>query len=299
VCRAYYVSEEKANIKELVVDVDDDGLFSPEVGNWADEKHTVVSLYARLFSTGMKNKWHERVYIDLYAGAGFNKVRGSNRVIAGSPIQALLLPDPFDKYIFCEADPGSLDALRQRVRRLAPLAKVRFIEGDCNQGIEKILDEIPAHSANHRVLSLCFVDPYDIGIKFASLQQLSVKFMDFLVLLALYMDAARNEDNYFKEKAVKIDDFLGRRDWRERWRNCQPEGAQFPRFLAEEFSHSMEGLQYRSQPFYKMKKIMFPDNNWPLYRLALFSRDALAYSFWDEVLKYSTNQLFLGGGAWQ
>jgi len=281
------------------VDVADDGLFTPEVGNWADEKHAVVSLYAKLFSTGMKNKWHERVYIELYAGAGYNKIRESSRVIAGSPILALLLPDPFDKYIFCEADPRSLKALEERVKRAAPYANVAFIQGDCNQRIDNILAEIPQHSTAHRVLSLCFVDPYDIGIKFATLNRLSVKFVDFLLLLALYMDAARNQDNYVREETVKIDEFLGRNDWREKWRAAQKNGLPFARFLAEEFSLSMEGLQYQPQPFHKMKKIMFPDKNWPLYRLALFSRDSVAYSFWDEVLKYSTAQLFLGGGSWQ
>lgn len=281
------------------MDVDDDGLFSPEVGSWADEKHAVVSLYAKLFSTGMKNKWHERVYIDMYAGAGYAKVRETSRFIAGSPIQALLLPDPFDKYIFCEADSTCLNALRVRVRRTAPSAKVAFVEGDCNQRIEEILAEIPAHSTNHRVLTLCFVDPYDVGVKFATLHRLSVKFIDFLVLLAIYMDAARNQENYVREEAIKIDEFLGQKDWRQRWKLEQTQGVQFPRFLANEFSRSMESLQYRPQPFYKMKKIMFPDKNWPLYRLALFSRDSVAYGFWDEVLKYSTDQLFLGGGSWQ
>ena len=45
------------------MDVDDDGLFCPEVGKWAEDKHSLVSLYAKLFSTGMKEKWEERVYI--------------------------------------------------------------------------------------------------------------------------------------------------------------------------------------------------------------------------------------------
>ena len=47
-----------------------DGLFCSEVGEWAEEKHSVVSLYAKLFSTGMKDRWDERVYIELYAGPG-------------------------------------------------------------------------------------------------------------------------------------------------------------------------------------------------------------------------------------
>ena len=85
------------------MDVADDGLFcSPPIGKWAEDKHNLVSLYAKLFSTGMKEKWEERVYIELYAGAGYAKIQHSTRTIAGSPIQALLLEDPFDKYIFCE-----------------------------------------------------------------------------------------------------------------------------------------------------------------------------------------------------
>lgn len=281
------------------MDVTDDGLFAPEVGSWAVEKHDVVSLYAKLFSTGMKNKWHERVYVELYAEAGYARIRDTPKWIAGSPIRALLLPDRFDKYIFCDANKKNLEALRLRVERTAPSADVRFIEGDCNEKVEEILTQIPAHSRDHRVLSLCFVDPFDIGIKFATLNRLSVKFVDFLVLLALYMDAARNQDNYVKEEATKINEFLGRDNWRENWRAQQLKGVPFQQFLAEEFSRSMEGLQYRNQPFYKMKKIMFPDKNYPLYRLALFSRDSVAYSFWDEVLKYSTDQMPLGDGSWQ
>jgi len=45
-----------------VARVVDDGLICREVGKWAEDKHGLVSLYAKLFSTGMKNKWHERVY---------------------------------------------------------------------------------------------------------------------------------------------------------------------------------------------------------------------------------------------
>jgi three-Cys-motif partner protein len=272
------------------VDVVDDDLFCPEVGEWAEEKHAVVSLYAKLFSTGMKDKWDERVYIELYAGSGFAKIRHSSRVIAGSPIRALTLEHPFDKYIFCEREPKELDALKKRVERIAPSRKVAYVPGDCNERVNDILDEIPAHSSNHRVLSLCFVDPFDIGIKFETLRKLSDRYVDFLVLLALYMDANRNIENYVREEAVKIDEFLGSRTWRDRWKSRQQQGMAFPQFLAEEFSSSMETLGYKPQPFYKMKPIKMPERNVRLYRLALFSRHPVAYSFWDQVLKYSTPQ---------
>ncbi|PYX17750.1 MAG: hypothetical protein DMG87_15505 [Acidobacteria bacterium] len=52
----------------------------------------------------------------------------------------------------------------------------------------------------------------------------------------------------------------------------------------------METLRYIGQPFYKMKEVKSPEKNLPLYRLALFSRHDRAYSLWNEVLKYSTEQ---------
>ena len=197
---------------------------------------------------------------------------------------------PFDKYIFCEKRARELDALRARVEQTAPSAKVAYILGDCNERVDDILAEFPAHSSGHRVLSLCFADPYDIGIKFETLRKLSNRYVDFLVLLALYMDANRNYENYVKEEAVKIDEFLGSRTWRETWKIKLQEGIPFPQFLAEEFSNSMQMLSFQPQPFYKMRPVTIPELNVRLYRLALFSRHPRAYAFWDEVLKYTTPQ---------
>src|SRR6266550_8394386 len=110
--------------------VEDDGLFCQEVGPWAETKHNLVSYYGRLFSTGMKNKWDRRIYIELYAGAGYSRIRETLRIVAGSPLRALLLPHPFDRYIFCEKDSVSIESLKVRVKRIAPRADVVFIPGD-------------------------------------------------------------------------------------------------------------------------------------------------------------------------
>lgn len=273
------------------MDVADDGLFrGKDVGRQSEEKHSIVSLYAKLFSTGMKEKWNERVYIELYAGPGHSKIRDTPRIIAGSPLRALALEHPFDKYIFCEANAKALDALRARVQKAAPSADVSYIQGDCNENVGEILTHIPKHSPGHSVLSLCFVDPYDIGIKFETIRRLSSRYVDFLILLALYMDANRNYENYVREEAVKIDEFLGSTTWRDSWKISQQTGTPFPQFLAEEFSRSMEALKYQPQPFYKMKSVAIPEMSVRLYKLALFSRNDRAYKFWDQVLKYSTPQ---------
>jgi three-Cys-motif partner protein len=182
----------------------DDGLVCPEVGGWTEEKHRHVSLYSTLFSSGMKDKWRTRVYVELYAGAGYSRIRGTSRVIVGSPLRALKVHDPFDKYVFCEEDLEKLNALKSRVRRVAPDANVNYVPGDCNKRTAEILAKIPTGSKDDTVLSLCFADPFDIGLKFETLRTLAARYIDFLVLLAVYSDANRAYKRYVMEDAVNF-----------------------------------------------------------------------------------------------
>jgi three-Cys-motif partner protein len=141
--------------------VSDDGLLCPEVGSWTETKHDYVSYYAKLFSSGMKRKWGKRIYVDLYAGAGYSRIRDTSNIMMGSPLRTLMLPDAFDKYVFCEEDPEKLAALKSRVWGINKTAHVRYIQGDCNEKVAEILAEIPPGSKKDSVLSLCFADPYD------------------------------------------------------------------------------------------------------------------------------------------
>jgi three-Cys-motif partner protein len=277
---------------EHSVPAKDDGLFFGEVGSWVEDKHRLVALYDSLFSTGMKNKWDSRVYIDLYAGPGLLKIRDTNKFIWGSPILALGVKDSFDKYIFCENDAESLHALEKRVASQFPDADVEFVPGSCDERVDKITQLIPRATRTNSVLSFCFVDPFDLSLRFSTIKKIAEYFVDFLSLLALHMDANRNLTAYLDTKNKKIDDFLGMRDWRERWSRL-PEPKNFPRFLAEMYAEQMQTLQYLPVGFDKMKQVRSDVRNLPLYHLALFSRHRLAYEYWDEVLTYSTPQLRL------
>jgi len=270
----------------------DDGLFFGEVGSWVEDKHRLVALYDSLFSTGMKKKWDSRVYIDLYAGPGLLKIRDTSKFIWGSPILALGVEHQFDKYIFCENDAASLDALKKRVAGNFPDADVEFVLGSCDEQVDRIGRLIPRASRTNRVLSFCFVDPYDLSLQFSTIRKIAEHFVDFLFLLALHMDANRNLAAYLDTKNRKIDDFLGMPDWRERWVRL-PEPKNFPRFLAEMYAGQMQTLRYLPVGFDKMKQVRSDVKNLPLYHLALFSRHELAYEYWDQVLKYSTPQLRL------
>ncbi|RJR18158.1 MAG: hypothetical protein C4581_06710 [Nitrospiraceae bacterium] len=47
--------------------IDDDGLVTPEIGAWCEDKYRMVALYSSLFAKSMRNKWECLVYIDLFS----------------------------------------------------------------------------------------------------------------------------------------------------------------------------------------------------------------------------------------
>jgi three-Cys-motif partner protein len=248
-------------------------------------------MYCEVFSTGMKRKWDARVYIDLYAGSGFSRVRRKERVLLGSPLIALSVPDPFDRYIFCESDPDSLSALKTRVRRLFPSADVRFVPGDVNHNVELIREEIPRHGPDHSVLSFCFVDPFSVEIRFDTLGRLAEdRAMDFLILLALGMDANRNLTAYLSKENRRIAAFLGNPGWREAWELARERGDNFIYFLACEFAAAMSRLGYLPTTPAEMHPVRSDLRNLPLYYLAFFSKHPLGKRFWKDVHKYSADQ---------
>ena len=222
--------------------LDDDGLETPEVGSWAEEKYRIVGLYDRLFSTGMKRKWDCRVYIDLYSAAGHARIKGTQKIIAGSPLIAMSVPTAFDKYILCEKKAKLMKALKQRVSMKFPEADVRYVLGDCNEKVQELLAEIPSHSKGKKVLSFCFIDPFNIGIEFKTVRALSSRIVDFLIVLAVGMDATRNEAQYTDQNNTQIDRFLGDKAWRERWKQAHVSKIHFRHYLAQEYAKQMASL---------------------------------------------------------
>jgi len=266
----------------------DDGLDIPEVGPWSEKKYSLVRLYDEMFSTGMKNIW-TRVYIDLFAGSGKVRIGNRGRVVLGSPLLALDVPDKFDRYIFCEQSSAKLEALRRRVEQMHPEADVHF-RGDCNECIEDIIALIPKHSVSKRVLTFCFVDPYSLSLDFETIHKLSKHLVDFLILLALAMDAVRNESRYVESNNSRIDRFLGDSDWRSRWIEHAKVDPSFMRFLADEYVNRMIGLGFNKESSATMESVRSDRRNLPLYHLAFFSRHSKGYKFWKDTRKYHSDQ---------
>src|SRR5260370_781510 len=177
----------------------DDGLLTNPIGPWAEDKYRYVGMYAELFATGMKNRWPRRVYLDLFSGPGYSRVRDTGRIVLGSSMIALTLPDPFDAYVFADENTAALEALRLRVGRLERQYMVTYIPGDANAAVGRILEAIPGE-ASRKTLSFCFLDPYKLNVHFETVRRIAEgRAVDFLILLALYVDANRNVQWYVEE----------------------------------------------------------------------------------------------------
>jgi three-Cys-motif partner protein len=234
------------------------------------------------------------VYIDLFSGSGYSRIRGSKDILMGSPLLATQIPDPFDRYIFCEENSELLNALHARVNRHAPGVKAEYVVGDVDQTIETVRDLIPRGTAGHKVLSFCFADPFSVRLRFATIRALAKeRFIDFLILLALGMDANLNLSTYLDQEHGRIDEFLENPAWRTDWADAERRGERFIPFLALQYSRAMKRLDYLPASLENMFQVRSDQKNLPLYYLAFFSRHKKGYDFWKEVLKYATPQIDL------
>jgi three-Cys-motif partner protein len=273
----------------------DDGLPTPQIGSWGEEKYRHVQLYASLFIKSMRTKWDALVYLDLFAGSGRSRIRGTTRIVSASPLLILGMPEAFDRYIFCEGDENYADALETRWRREFPNRKVKIITGNANASVSNIIAQIPRPGKNRKVLGFCFLDPFRMqNLYFSTIEALSQRFIDFLVLIPSSTDANRNEHNYILGRNKTFENFVGNLEWRTRWNKEKVSGKSFEHFVVEEFGRSMQKLNYIDPGISETKQIRSDDKNLPLYRLALYSRSKLGAKFWRETKKYSDPQTDFG-----
>lgn len=282
----------KENAMPDLEGIEDDGLWTPVVKPHCERKYRLVGNYASIFSTSMKNKWDCRVYIDLFAGAGRARIEEDGKIVDGSPMLGLGVPDKFDLYILCDEDAQNIEALTKRVASRFPDAKVEFVHGDSNAAVDKIIQLMPTPNRDFTVLGFCVVDPFRMGnLKFDTIRRLSERYMDFLVLIPTYMDANRNETHYVKEDNHTVEDFLGLPGWRARWEEQKERGASFAKFMAQAFTDQMMTLAYMKPKEFDPVMVTIPQKNVPLYQLTLYSRSATGQGFWKEARKYSDPQI--------
>jgi len=261
------------------------------VGSWSRDKFYYLRKYIETFATATKNKWPHRNYIDLFSGPGMCFDRKKEEEIAGSPLIAWEIKNPFSDYYFVDIEQGNIEVL---VKRTNNSNNVHTFSGDCNTEIDKLIKKINPYSIN-----LAFIDPTGLDIRFDTIKKLSSICRgrtDLIINLPLGTAIKRNVHSFIEQEKSKLDEFFGTTEWRDLYQKIINKEITLDvtsMFIAV-YNKQLEGLGYQHNEV-GLERVI--ESHWglPLYYLIFASRHPLGKTFWKSIgLTDSKGQRRLG-----
>lgn len=253
-----------------------DSLPARPSGPWIETKHKLLTYYANLFATGMKNKWSSRVYLELFSGPGKCLIRDSGKEDLGSPLK--VIEHEFTKFIFTEMSAPAADALSQRLDPFPNSARTEIWCGDCAEAIQRI--RIPDRS-----LTLAFIDPTGIAhAPFSLIEALHMKTRcDLLINIQYGMGIKMNIHQYTPDadEQSALTKFLGNDSWKPVPRHNPRD---FFRGVLELYKDQLHRLGFK-RDLVGREVLISNDRNTPLYLLLFATKHPRGKEFWDKSLK--------------
>ena len=255
---------------------EDDGLVIPEVGEWSSHKHHFLLRYIDAFTTAMHGKnWSELYYIDLFAGAGLERLDKSRQLAWGSPLLAAHAQHMFASLILCEKDRWKCRALEARLQRPSVCVPYKLVCGDANEQVREIVKLIAPGS-----LSVAFLDPYGLHLWYETVQALSQRRMDLIIFFPDRLDAVRNFRAYYWDNPQSnLDRVLGTDiDWRSAVEEASSDKV-------AEILHSLYVSQLSKLGYEFCASERIPSSGSPLYWLIFASKAKIGQSIWHRVTR--------------
>jgi three-Cys-motif partner protein len=130
-----------------------------EIGYWSEVKLAILEEYAKPYNQILLSSKLHPIYVDAFAGAGYHRAKGTDRIIEGSPKRALSVQPPFEFFYFIDMDSARTEALTQLT---AGRPDVQVYHGDCNHILIK--DVFPKIRYDQYQRALCILDPYAVNL---------------------------------------------------------------------------------------------------------------------------------------
>ncbi len=275
---------------------EDDNLLMRASGIWAEQKLDYLARYVDVFETAMRGKWSSRNFIDLMAGPGKNRVRGSRKIFLGSPLIGLTTKHPVSGYFFVDLDSNNIGALKTRCSASPFQRRIRIHQGDCNTIVDSVVAKLK--QSEHGSLNLAFLDPEGFEMHWATVAKLaSVGRMDLIIN---YPQGGLNRLlrlEYESKEQSLLDLFFGDREWRSIYRNWAARGSKtgLHRSLIDHYKGKLRDLGY-AQVFaggdvVEDEPLMRNTRSAPLYRLLFASKHNRGYEFWLKVIRRDVHGL--------
>lgn len=251
-----------------------DGLPARPSGPWIGTKHALLTHYAHMFATGMKNKWPHRVYLELFSGPGRCVVRGTNAEDLGSPLK--VIDHEFTKFIFTEKSVPAAEALSQRLAAAPNGDKAEIWCGDCAEAIHHM-------SIPNGALTFAFIDPTGIGhAPFSLIETLRTKTRcDVLVNIQHAMGIKMNIHQYTPDADDEsaLTRFLGH----DRWKRLPRHNAKdFFNGVLDQYKQQLARLDFK---FIGRQVMVSTTQGQSLYLLLFASGHPKGQEFWEKSWK--------------
>jgi len=173
-------------------------------------KLNILKYYLEIVSTALKDKFENRIFLDLFSGPGLCWDRDNRKLVEGSALIALKLANPFSNYVFVDLDKKTSFTLEERCKYDVPelFDRIKILNFNANRDINRILSKIPSQ---YKYL-VVFIDPNGLDVHYDVIKKLaSYKSVDLIINFSI-SDLKRNKDNYSTERD-KADLFFGSKDW--------------------------------------------------------------------------------------
>lgn len=251
-----------------------DGLPTRDSGPWIGKKHKLLTYYAHLFATGMKNSWKSRVYLELFSGPGKCFIRDTAEEDSGSPLK--VIEHEFTKFIFTEKSVPAAEALADRLDSFTNSSSSEIWCGDCAEAIKQI--HIPDRS-----LTFAFIDPTGIAhAPFALIETLRKKTRcDLLINVQHGMGIKMNVHQYTPDAGEEsaLTQFLGNDSWKKLARHNAKE---FFIGVLDLYKQQLEKLRIG---FIGREVLVSNRQGTGLYLLLFASGHPRGKEFWEKSLK--------------
>lgn len=231
------------------------------VGEWSEVKLEIVRKYAAAYSKIMANqRGFSHYYIDGFAGAGEHISKSTGQVIPGSPLNAINVQPPFDRYVLVEMNPKRVRNLKQLI---GERADVEFHQGDCNTIL--LNQVLPQVQWDMKRRALCLLDPYGVHLQWDVIARAGdLRTVDLLLnfpIMDMNMNALlTNPGKVSSREAARMTAFWGDESWRGITYRPRPQGNLFGETETEKVSNDdivdafcvrlnkVAGFQYVASP---------------------------------------------------
>ena len=188
-------------------------------------KLDVLAKYLAAYVTVMKKREFELFYVDGFAGSGASTAKSGNAedtdptlfdtdvLIEGSPIRALTVTPPFDRYVFVDSKAKNVASLN-RLADEFPDRRISVHQGDANVVLTDICREI---SVKRMARAVVFLDPYGRSVNWQTIEALAAtKKVDLWYLVPVHAISRQvSEKGEFLPSADMTDAMCGTDAWRK------------------------------------------------------------------------------------